>query len=878
MSSLKQRGARRLSMARSRGQSLPLIGLMVVILVAMVGLSVDVGNTFQNERKAVAAGNAASLAGMNSYVRRTSSTTNQVVYDAIRNSLSSNGISVAAFGTSPSPGQVQLEAYYLDAQGRVLSPGGTIDNSSERVPNNVAYIQVKLSGVVNTFFARVVGRPDLPINASAYAGTCPSGQGYYPIGVNNKLLEGNKFKNPGDVDPVDGTTDDGWRTLTSGTYAGYTAMRMDVQDGPSSGGFSWLRWMDSTPGAKSSPALESSLSIPGNLSDGFEEATWPDPASKPDDYPTQPGILNRGDWIWATTGYRSNADPIMNLHVSEGTRMILPIYDSVVGQGVNARYQVVDFGIFVVLSHGKMPQGNEKYIELVFLGRNTGQDMACSFSTAPEPSATYELLGDVSIRPEYAYNPTSRKPVQYVVVLDVSGSMSANFAGQCNRNRWNNSPPSKGYWQCANGPDGAPSAEVGGTGPDYWWGNQDERRITVAKRALESLVRSTNMPGNSGYDNTRPDDQMAIVWFNASVDKGNSNITVFGSSNFTNQVGDSNSGLIRAINRAGWRNSDPYRTEGGTNGAAGLYRAALAFDGAPKDITLGSTKYDYKRVVVFLTDGVSNQFLNKGANDLLGGASSTNTYPNGHACRVSNVAEIATCQVTGTGSIGGGKTTGIGGVAAGMDRPITQAGLVSKEDLQPKGIEVYAIALSNIPDTGLKDTIASFPSYFFSAATLEVSGGTTNVDKIMEVINTRVEAGLCTPRSDVLDGNPEWRSTIPPDHFQATGGLVYPNVGEVIISGENGTFRIPILADPATGKLTYRKTNVPKGSYKLTPYLFYRHPLDPAGTLPRIYSTILQADQRLPDITINIPEGTVGMSAQVKKDIQLLLTGDVCKK
>jgi hypothetical protein len=867
--SARLKSSRRLTQAREKGQSLPLIVLMIVVLVAMVGLSVDVGNTFSEERQAVAAGNAASIAAMDAYLDRNAATTNETIFNTILNTLNSNGVSVVADADTPGNNQVHLEAMYLDAQGEPLdssSGSAFITRDSTRVPNNVAFIQVNLKGDVDTYFARVVGRDDLPINSTSYAGICPLGAGIYPIAINTKWLEGDKFRNQ-DLDPADGTPDNRWRVLTSGPYAGRTAMRLDVQDGASSGGFSWLRWMEdkgaSGASAISARELENSLTIPGNAAAGFNEAPWPNSTQKPADYPRLANQFNVGDWVWGSPGYKQTTDDLMNIHIEEGTRLVLPIYDSVFGNGSNAQYYINDLGSFVLLDHGQ--ERNEKYIELVYLGDATPQQTACSFSAAPNPSETYSLIGQVQIRPEYAFQPTERKPIQYVVVLDISGSMSANFAGQCNAGNNTNFPNGQNYWQCANGPDGAPSVQRTGTGPDIYWGTESERRIYVAKKAIESLVKSTNMSGNSGYDVTRPDDQMALVWFNGYSPSGN-----------TRAFSNLPSTIISNISSAGAYNGSQYRTEGGTNGAAGLYRASLLLDGAPKNVTVNGKTWDYKRVVVFITDGVSNQFLNKSRSDLNGGASDKNTYASSHVCHVNNVSEIATCQVTGDGVRGGGMYNG-------MDRPITQAGNVSKQDLQAKGAEVYAISLSNIPATGLQDSIASFPKYYFAADTLERDGsGKTNVDKIMEVINTMVETGQCVPRSDVLDGNPEFKGTILPSEYVAKPGLpTYPQVGEVVLENiENGTqMTIPIMAD-SQGRTTYSKDEVPQGNYKLTPYVFYRHPLDPASAGPRRYSLIdTGASDPSSSMVITVgPQSSQSGSfvQQNRQDLKLRLYGDVC--
>jgi len=102
---------------RKRGQSIPIIALMIVILIAMVGLSVDVGNTFSHEREAVSASNAASIAGMSAYMGRPAGTPDKSIYDSIVASLKSNGITPGD-GTG---GTLQLNAYYLDSEGKRLA-------------------------------------------------------------------------------------------------------------------------------------------------------------------------------------------------------------------------------------------------------------------------------------------------------------------------------------------------------------------------------------------------------------------------------------------------------------------------------------------------------------------------------------------------------------------------------------------------------------------------------------------------------------------------------------------------------------------------------------------------------------------------------------
>lgn len=853
---------------RARGQSLPLIGLMIAIIVGMVGLSVDVGNTFSEERRAVTAANTAAMAGMNAYIGRSEGTTNRIVYQAIVNSLNAHGVQVTAPGAEPQRDELTLQALYLDAQGRPISNGSPfVTDDTNPVPNNVAFIQVGLRGRVDTTFARVVGRNDLPINAMAHAGVCTSNSGVYPITVSSRVIEGNRFINPNNPDQ-------NWREVTYDSpdiFGRFTAMRVIVSGATTPGNFSWLRWRDSIPGATSEPRLAASLTGAGNLGEGFEEAPWPTPQDRPATYPEQPGVLNVGDWVWGATGYMNSNDvrDALDEHIRVGTRMVLPIHSNAALQGDNSRFHIVRLGLFVLLDKGQTR--NDKWLDLLFLGDARPQQRACLYTGVIDPNTEgiVELIGSVSIWPEYQFRPQARRPIQYVVVLDVSGSMSADFEGRCDRTTRSDAPAAgrqRGWWRCAEAPPNAnpPRAEVTGTGPEYWWSVESERRITVAKRALYTLVRSTNMPGNAEYDPSRPPDQMALVWYSHEVPSGN-----------TRAFSTNPNTIISNIDAAGAYNGDRYRSSGGTNSAAGLYRASLVLSNAPRTVTQNGQTWQYKRVVVFVTDGVANQFLDRNASNLRAGQSTANTYTSGHYCRTFGdlVIENAACQTTDVG----GLSTGGGGVAAGLHRPITQAVQVSRQDLQANGIEVYAVALSHIPDTGLRDGVASFPSYFFSARDLQRNAdGSTNVDAIMRAINTMVETGICEPRADAA-----WTNVIPPANFQSVGSLQYPNVGEVILTDQStGTqYRAPIRADASRGgALSYRFDRLPAGSYRVQPYLFYRHPLDPPSVGPRRYSLIYQNEETVSDIVINVaPNTTVGSFTQtIRQDLQLRLFGDVC--
>ncbi|MBX0327615.1 VWA domain-containing protein [Oscillochloris sp. ZM17-4] len=842
MSTTRRPSLSRIVRQRKRGQSIPIIALMIIILVAMVGLSVDVGNTFSQERQAVSASNAASIAGMTAYIQRNANTTPGDIFTAITNSLQSNGINAAA-GTENAS---EVAAYYLDSQGEVIS---RLDPSNSTFPDNIAYIQVTVDRKVDTSFARVVGRNDLPINASAHAGLCPVNSGVYPLAVDTATITGDTFNDDG-IDPSD---PDAYKVLDNGSIQ----RRIYVRDGSSAGSFSWLRWMRDQGAnglqATSLSELAASMTGEGNIAAGFEEAPWPAGQTPPEGYPEEPGTINAGDWIWGSPGWKENnaakqasLSAAIDNHIFNSTFLILPIYSQMDGTGADVQVRVSRLGAFVITGQGN-DSSKGPYFDMIFVGEPVRQYTAC-LVTPPPPGGTLELFGNVSFYPEYQIIPTEQKPIQYVVVLDSSGSMSANFNGQCNETNV--------IKQCANGPPGYPAVQQTGTGTDHWWKTESERRIYVAKKALERLVKLANMPGNPGYDNTRPDDKMAVVWFNSMVPSGN---TKNFSSNPTSLID-----FITTLNN-GYGN---YRSQGGTNGAGGLYRASLMYDAAPKTVAFGGKNVEYKRVVLFITDGVSNQFLKTNDSNLLGGQSSYTTYPTNGTCYNlgSNVIENAACQLTDP--VKSPKVNG-------MDRPITQMITTSQDKLRNDTVqaEVFVIALSSIPSTGLRDGVPSSTNYYFAAEGLETyADGTTNVDTIIDTINERVELGDC-----IAGPSGTSTGTIPSNEFvNGTNGLSYPTVGEVTISDSVNTFTAPITAG-TDGLLTYEFKGVPQGTYRMEAYLFYHHPLDPPNVM-RMYSRIWSAGQAVSDFTVDVSPSTQGTSfvQRIEQPLTLKLSGDVC--
>lgn len=895
---------------RAKGQSLPLIALMIVVLVAMVGLSVDVGNTFQEERQAVSAANAASISGMNAVIRRRATDSSFQVYTSIINSLNANGIQIAEDGV-PTGEQLRLEASYIDPQGKPL---GSITPDGGPIPNNVGYVQVQLQGDVDTYFARVVGRPDLPIGATAYAGQCALGDGVYPIAINQALLDGSNFARPTITNP-DGTLEGNWRVIQSGQYRGFTAREVYVHDGTQQpGNFGFLRWKEDKgqmgTSATSKNELEASLNGTGNLSWGFDEAPEPNIPGQPSDpnnpYPTRRGELNEGDWVWGTPGWKQGGQGPIDEHMRVGTKMVLPIYDQAIGNGSGApngvRFRIVGFGSFVILAADRT--GNDKSFDMVYLGPAVRQMTACQFDDVPANDADCcELWGEVSLWPEYQIIPQDFKPVQYMVVLDQSGSMSANFNGQCDRGNGTapNQPfptePSR-FWQCANGPlydtngDGKGdtaadiSTRVTGTGSTYFWSGQEERRITVAKRALETLIGLTHMQGNNGYDPNYPADQMALMWFTDTVQRDGNNERfnaqpVFPDRNFSSTPSELTNKMW-----ARTTHGDIFRTTGGTNGAAALYRASLILGDAPSSITHNGVNYEYKKVVLFITDGVSNQFFHPNLTNLRVRQSDIGTYPTNSACRQTYsgswmreqlIIEDAECQ---SNRGGGTYRTTVNGQTVDLDRPVTQAVRVSQDVLQANGVQVYVVALSDLPSTGLAGGVSSRPETYYPVPRLERrADGTTNVDQVIASINEKINNDRCQPGKD-----PAPTGRILPGQFDPvtlTGGssLTYPRVGIVRVQNTttNASYTTFVEAD-SSGKLTYRFEKVPPGIYSMTADVYFKHPDEPPGVRNRVYNDFFDGNNPVASISVEVSNKARAGSflPSTQKNIEMRLRGNVC--
>jgi len=431
----------RLSRSTAPGQSIPLIALMIVVLFAAVGLSVDVGNTYAQQRNTVRATNAAALAGMTELIK---SNSDQAAGKVIQESLRSNEIEgvYADPNTLATPDQRVIRAYYMDAKGNYLVSCNV--GSCGSVPGGTTYIEVRVEGTVNTYFARVVQRPTLPVNARAFAGRCTPTQGVYPIGVQVSNLDSTAKKFLAPTDPTQ-------KPFFTASYpmpnypSGLSKRRIyfkDNGDGP--GQFSWLRWKAATT-AGNATALTAMVQGAGNMEEGFDEGifnsatgafTWPDNNSQPPTvngkvvYPMKPHEINTGDFVYGNTGVSMSSDveAALKYHIDKQTVLILPIVNTHVKNGGDTLFPVQGLGAFYLVGipgygtgAGTPASGGANgFFDLAYIG--TANAVAC-LSTPAVVSNALGVIGSVFVKPRWGLQ-QAQTPIAYEMIMDVSGSMS----------------------------------------------------------------------------------------------------------------------------------------------------------------------------------------------------------------------------------------------------------------------------------------------------------------------------------------------------------------------------------------------------------------------------------------------------------------------
>ena len=826
---------KRLFRASTPGQSIPLIALLIVVLFAMVGLSVDVGNTYATQRATVRATDAASIAGMNAMIGKSS---DAGIAQAIVNSLRSNKIVVADYtnGVGQTGDNRTLTAQYLKADGNPLCYVGSCGNGNTP-PSEVAYIQVKVEGFTTTYFARVVGRDTLPVKAQSFVGKCNPTTGVYPIAVQLDYLAGDRFKVP--TDPAEMGT---YGIYKDENYQNKYQRRIyEKQNGTTSGGFGYVRWKAAT-SQGSATATSAMLTTDGNIDEGFEEAPWPvGVPGKPDGYPIRPGSLgaNDNDWIYGNTGVMNGVEPELNALILNRTRMILPIVDQSDGQGNGANLHVQGMGGFILRGYGNEPSKG-KYFDLVYVGDVSA--IPCEVTNVITTS-NLSVVGTVFVRPREQLPPQIHQPVRYTVVMDTSGSMNWNFYGEAKTSGGT-------ILQCGASNDAARTAkraqdqtECNANGGAMWT-PKSERRVAVAKNALIDFINLLE-----------PYDAMQVIGF---AGRTGGVETTTGEWFYGTPAGKQS--LQDAVLATGKWNNDVYETEGGTPSATALNRARTLIANAPVKSTDGR---EFRPVMLFETDGVANYFVKNGNNG--SGMTWYNSAKDNPSCENKpGLSEAVECHV--------GYTNATNPVA----RPVTAMALEALEIR--KTHTIYVIALGGVPATGLSTEVASQSTFpYYSEAT-----DASQVPDIFAAINQSVEEGTCIPA-----GGTTWFGVIDAAHTVTNATdrskfslpadtTVYGYVYLKDAYGQTVKPATPIKHDPISGQLSFAIADVTPGTYKIEAYVAYKGD-DVPTQIARKYSWILFPNLSHDDSrTFNLSPSQTLNSAVALDPLYLDLNGNVC--
>lgn len=698
---------------RARGQSLPLLALMIIVLIGFVGLSVDVGNTYQEQRKLVSATNAASISAMQVYL--TAGTTDADVFNAINTAFAENGITIVPYGQQDlAPNERGMQAFYLDQNGNPL--GCDVGNCPSR-PGDARYIQVQTQGTVDSLFAQVFNVTQFPVGTAAYAGSCPPVDGVYPLAISAGALNSD-----GEFINGDGTIVLNDVASTLGSELKWRRLYLQPVDGTPQIGL--VRWRDSY----GTGQVDTMLTIPGNLKFGFEEAPFvetEDGVGTADTYPNEPRVLSTDDWMY---GYSNDdfqsllvgalGDELDTLR-STRTRLILPIYNATAANpsdGNNPTYRMGDFGTFYIKDHGTDEFGT--YIELISLGTiDSPRGTPCLAQNVDVPEdQRYGILGPVAVRPAWAERniiPDDQiKPAGYTIILDVSGSMSYSIEGwgswlykggdgrdyQCESF---NPAIDLPYFRNVHGG----SCEGGNKAP---WRTENGRRIFEAREAILDIA-----------DGMIPEDRIRIITFNSDLNSVSGKWYAPEDPELPDEVRTIGQCCTSEAGK-----SPSYLTSGGTAGADGMDKAfefIKSSDFPSEYIPLGSeTKQDNRRVIIYMTDGVSNQMFK-----------SNDGSPGRPECAGLNIANIAWCN--------------IGYAADGRELPIQSMIRLSREmhtDMNNRGYDdfrLFVLAMGRFDTQGLAD-VATSPADLYEAR------DTASISAFLSRISTEVKYDECLVR------------------------------------------------------------------------------------------------------------------------------------
>jgi hypothetical protein len=536
---------------------------MIVVIVAMVGLSVDVGNAYGQQRRMQDAANAGALAGMNGVM---ANQRNQDIWTNVQRTMAGNRVDNASSAYN-------YRADYVLESGEVVMLGtwngstAFVPNGSQSAPRNIVRVQVTISERVDTYFARVVGRDSLTVNANGNACVGTYGLGVYPLGIPLKLKPYDPRSRTNEryhrVFRTNGTemlpTDPNWNNWDKmkGMSIYLPVENMNDRDTSMSGThISWLSWKGAN---RSANELDFGMTYPGTLQDGFVEAEPYDKAL-PNTKPLKQ--LTLGDWVSGDTGVRTQLEDELNAHNAKNRDVILPIYDIAGKVGNGTSFHVVKMGVFRIADYEF--NGGTKFVKVQYLNDAKTSPSVCA--SEPNPDDNYEsakrfnVEGVTKVNRVWGVNSPSKVTADIVLVMDTSESMGWD---------WND------RHRTTNGFTGA--------------------RLEDAKKSIVDFVQ--------GYDlKTDPDARVSFVTFSG-----------YGSNAAKVQVGWTTSGCsaveIEANTCAATKRWSSVQTKAKTMTAEGRTPGPQAFETVEDLLRSKRTPpagKQYRQIVLFASDGVFN--------------------------------------------------------------------------------------------------------------------------------------------------------------------------------------------------------------------------------------------------------------------------------
>lgn len=748
------------------GQSIVLIALVFAILVGMVGLSVDVGNAYAAQRGAQRAVNSAALAGTDFLIRNAS---DDAISAEIKKTLEAHGLNVVDDAV-PGPNQVAYKALYLDDKGEVV---GTVGKTfGGRPTDDVTYIKVSLEGKTETYLARLFNQDTLPVVVDSFGGRGPCFTGIYPLAIYESA-----FENP---QPFQNNARYGAR-FNDNFYRDKPWRRLYLNGGSSSipQTFAFLRWNSDVSGA-SIPSLQQAFTDEGTINGNFVEAPWPADTTlagaKPEGYAFRPGYINENDWVYGATVPEnqiiSSFASQFDFHLTNRTEMLLPLVRTAEGSGTEGKYQVSSMGRFLLLKYGRDTNltNSPTFVDLAYLGPNDG----CPTLVDPPQGDTrlVNLSGEVMLTPKWKANIPDDIPVDMMLVIDASESMNYEWSTDDNAS------------------------------------DPDDSRKAILQRELKGFI-----------DNfLDPDDRMAIIKYNGN--NGNDVIypavKQFSDGAITNAIGE-HTGRVSAFEpgtpdgkaRLKARVDNEYKVGGSTPSAIGLEagrRYLRERADTERDVGVPPVSKPVRKVLVFMTDGVANVYLDGAfrlcSNPALGKQS--------ERCLDELKAE---------------------------NQPIDQMVQVANRLKAEFGedIEVYTVALGRAFDqTGLIKTASHDRAPWFS-----IADNPDQMRTIFQKIKEGIRNPVCAPREEVLQPPTD------PNRFGGDGSI------GVVRLLRNGQELMTSNIEVEGSKAVYRFEGLQPGTYTLQGYVMYKG-LD--GVVRR-YDVISSNGQSTGDVTTNVGDG-----------------------